>query len=169
MFDETQVETSSARAESGSGSSYKSAELKTAKNNGSRSKCTPEMVAAQAVANPGAPAVVAGSTVLTYRELDRCSNQIARYLQSLGVGPDQLVGLSMERSPAMVTAALGILKAGGAYVPLGDWQALGAEVAELATNRPRLAGLIAEAAENGSRFNDQAVFRERSELIRRYS
>jgi amino acid adenylation domain-containing protein len=118
MFDETQVETSSARAESGSGSSYKSAELKTAKNNGSRSKCTPEMVAAQAVANPGAPAVVAGSTVLTYRELDRCSNQIARYLQSLGVGPDQLVGLSMERSPAMVTAALGILKAGGAYVPL---------------------------------------------------
>ena len=64
-----------------------------------------------------------------------------------------------------LTAARG----GGAYVPLGDWQALGAEVAELATNRPRLAGLIAEAAENGSRFNDQAVFRERSELIRRYS
>jgi colanic acid/amylovoran biosynthesis glycosyltransferase len=58
---------------------------------------------------------------------------------------------------------------GGAYVPLGDWQALGAKVAELATNRARLAGLIAKAAENGSRFNDEAVFRERSELIRRYS
>lgn len=118
MFDEIQVETSSARAESGSGSSYKSAESKAAKSNGSRSKCAPEMVAAQAVANPGAAAVVAGSTVLTYGELDCRSNQIARYLQSLGVGPDQLVGLSMERSPAMVTAALGILKAGGAYVPL---------------------------------------------------
>ncbi len=39
----------------------------------------------------------------------------------------------------------------------------------LPDNRARLAGLIAEAAENGSRFNDEAVFRERSELIRRYS
>jgi hypothetical protein len=60
-------------------------------------------------------------------------------------------------------------RGGGAYVPLGDWQALGAKVAELARDRSRLAGLIAEAAENGSRFNDEAVFRERSELIRRYS
>jgi glycosyltransferase involved in cell wall biosynthesis len=60
-------------------------------------------------------------------------------------------------------------RGGGAYVALGDWQALGAKIAELASDRSRLAGLIAEAAENGSRFNDEAVFRERSELIRRYS
>ena len=60
-------------------------------------------------------------------------------------------------------------RGGGAYVPLGDWQALGAKIAELWSNRARLAGLIFEAAENGSRFNDEAVFRERSELIRRYS
>jgi glycosyltransferase involved in cell wall biosynthesis len=60
-------------------------------------------------------------------------------------------------------------RGGGAYVPLGDWQALGAKIAALSSNRARLAGLIFEAAENGSRFNDEAVFRERSELIRRYS
>jgi glycosyltransferase involved in cell wall biosynthesis len=60
-------------------------------------------------------------------------------------------------------------RGGGAYVPLGDWHALGAKIAELANHPSRLAGLIAEAAENGSRFNDEAVFRERSELIRRYS
>ena len=60
-------------------------------------------------------------------------------------------------------------RGGGAYVPLGDWQALGAKIADLAGNRSMLAGLISEAAENGSRFNDEAVFRERSQLIRRYS
>jgi glycosyltransferase involved in cell wall biosynthesis len=60
-------------------------------------------------------------------------------------------------------------RGGGAYVPVGDWQVLGAKIAELAGNRSKLAGLIAEAAENGSRFNDEVVFRERSELIRRYS
>jgi amino acid adenylation domain-containing protein len=77
-----------------------------------------EMVAAQAAANPDAMAVVAGSNPLTYGKLDRRSNQIARYLQSLGAARDLLVGLSMERSPAMIAAALGIMKAGGAYVPL---------------------------------------------------
>jgi glycosyltransferase involved in cell wall biosynthesis len=60
-------------------------------------------------------------------------------------------------------------RGGGTFVPLGDWQALGAKVAELAGDRSRLARLIADAAENGSRFNDEAVFRERSELIRRYA
>jgi glycosyltransferase involved in cell wall biosynthesis len=60
-------------------------------------------------------------------------------------------------------------RGGGAYVPLGDWRALGAKVAELAAHRQKLAALIAEAAENGSRFNDEAVFRERSELIHKYS
>jgi glycosyltransferase involved in cell wall biosynthesis len=60
-------------------------------------------------------------------------------------------------------------RGGGAFVPLGDWQALGARVAQLAVDRSRLAGFIAEAAENGSRFNDEAVFRERCELIRKYA
>jgi glycosyltransferase involved in cell wall biosynthesis len=60
-------------------------------------------------------------------------------------------------------------RGGGAFVQLGDWRALGAKVAELAADRSSLAGLIAEAAENGSRFNDEAVFRERCELIRRFA
>jgi non-ribosomal peptide synthetase component F len=55
---------------------------------------------------------------LTYRELNRRANQLARYLVDLGVGPDTLVGLCVERSVAMVVGLLGILKAGGAYVPL---------------------------------------------------
>jgi len=88
------------------------------RENNSQSRTVPEMVAAQAAANPGAIALAAGSEVLTYGQLDCGSNQLARYLKSAGVGPDELVGLCMDRSPAMVMAALAILKAGGAYVPL---------------------------------------------------
>ncbi|MFZ1005373.1 MAG: amino acid adenylation domain-containing protein [Candidatus Sulfotelmatobacter sp.] len=78
----------------------------------------PEMVAAQAAVTPDATALTAGADELSYAELDRRSNRLARYLASVGIGRDQLVGLCMERSPAMVVAALAILKAGGAYVPL---------------------------------------------------
>src|SRR5262249_10787805 len=55
---------------------------------------------------------------LTYGELDRRSNQLARHLRGLGVGPDVLVGLLLERSLDMVVALLSVMKAGGAYVPL---------------------------------------------------
>jgi amino acid adenylation domain-containing protein/non-ribosomal peptide synthase protein (TIGR01720 family) len=55
---------------------------------------------------------------LTYRELDRRANQLARALQQLGVGADVPVGLCMDRSPELVVGMLGTLKAGGAYVPL---------------------------------------------------
>src|SRR5580658_5750542 len=78
----------------------------------------PEMAAAQAAATPKATALAAGPEEVSYADLDGRSNQLARYLYAAGVGPDQLVGLSMERSPSMVIAALAILKAGGAYVPL---------------------------------------------------
>jgi glycosyltransferase involved in cell wall biosynthesis len=60
-------------------------------------------------------------------------------------------------------------RGGGSFVPVGDWRALGAQIAELAQDRVSLTSLIVEAAENGRRFNDEAVFRERSQLIRRYS
>ena len=56
---------------------------------------------------------------LTYRELNARANQLAHYLQELGVGPEKLVGICAERSLDMVIGLLGILKAGGAYVPLG--------------------------------------------------
>ena len=58
------------------------------------------------------------SQSLTYAELNARANQLAQHLQSLGVGPETLVGICVERSPAMVVGLLGILKAGGAYVPL---------------------------------------------------
>jgi amino acid adenylation domain-containing protein len=55
---------------------------------------------------------------LTYRELNARANQLAHYLQVLGVKPEVLVGICVERSLEMVVGLLGILKAGGAYVPL---------------------------------------------------
>ena len=55
---------------------------------------------------------------LTYRELNSQANQLAHYLQQLGVGPDVLVAICMERSLEIAIAVLGVLKAGAAYVPL---------------------------------------------------
>src|SRR4029077_1198349 len=63
-------------------------------------------------------AVVFEDQHLTYRELNRRANQLAHHLVKLGVGPDVLVGILVERSLEMVVGLLGILKAGGAYVPL---------------------------------------------------
>lgn len=83
-----------------------------------RDVCVPQLVANQAAATPGAIALVANGHAITYRELNRQANQLAHYLQSLGVGPNVLVGVCLERSLDMVVALLGILKAGGAYVPL---------------------------------------------------
>ena len=67
---------------------------------------------------PDATAVVFEDKDLTYRELNRRANQLAHHLMKLGVGPDVLVGMCVERSIEMVVGLLGILKAGGAYVPL---------------------------------------------------
>jgi amino acid adenylation domain-containing protein len=78
----------------------------------------PQLVAAQAAATPDALAVIQGKLSLTYRELDQRANQLAHFLQSLGVGPDVVVGLYLDRSLAMIVGALAILKAGGAYLPL---------------------------------------------------
>ncbi|GEN10426.1 amino acid adenylation domain-containing protein [Myxococcus fulvus] len=55
---------------------------------------------------------------LTYRELNERANRLARHLRGLGVEPEVLVGLCVERSPDMVVGLLGILKAGGAWLPL---------------------------------------------------
>jgi amino acid adenylation domain-containing protein len=73
---------------------------------------------AQVTRTPDAVAVVCGNESLTYRELNRRANQVAHHLATLGVGRETLVGLCVERSPAMVVALLGILKAGAAYLPL---------------------------------------------------
>ena len=83
-----------------------------------RTRCVHELFELQAERTPEAPALVFGGEDLTFAQLNHRSNQLARYLQKLGVGPDVLVGLCVERSVEMVVGLLGILKAGGAYVPL---------------------------------------------------
>ena len=78
----------------------------------------PALFAAQAARTPDAVAVVFEDRTLTYAALDAHANRLAHHLQSLGVGPETMVGLCVERSPEMVIGLLGILKAGGAYLPL---------------------------------------------------
>ncbi|MFJ7910150.1 non-ribosomal peptide synthase/polyketide synthase [Kitasatospora sp. NPDC096204] len=78
----------------------------------------PELFARQVRATPDAVAVVAGGTELTYRELDRRSNRLARALVRQGVRPETPVAVLMERSADLVVAILAIVRAGGAYVPL---------------------------------------------------
>ena len=72
----------------------------------------------QVTRSPEAVAVVHEGQYMTYDELNARANQIAHHLRSIGVGPEVLVGICLERSLDMVVALLGILKAGGAYVPL---------------------------------------------------
>jgi amino acid adenylation domain-containing protein len=80
----------------------------------------PQLVARQAASAPDAIALAAGSEVLTYGELERQSNRLAHLLRDMGVGPETVVGVYLERSPAMVMVALAILKAGAAYLPLDE-------------------------------------------------
>lgn len=77
-----------------------------------------ELIAAQAARTPSRVAVEFEDQCLTYAELDSRSNQVAHYLRAMGVGPNVLVAICVERSPEMLVGLLGILKAGGAYVPL---------------------------------------------------
>jgi len=81
-------------------------------------KCIQQLFEAQVERTPDNIAVIFEQEQLTYHELNHRANQLAHYLQSLGVGPDVLVGICMERSIEMVIGLWGILKAGGAYVPL---------------------------------------------------
>lgn len=77
-----------------------------------------QLFAAQVERAPDALALVATGLHFTYDCLNRRANQLARHLESLGVGPQSYVGLCLGRSPEMVLALLGIVKAGAAYVPL---------------------------------------------------
>ncbi len=77
-----------------------------------------ELFEAQVEATPDATAVIFEDRHVTYRALDEQANRLARHLVALGAGPGSLIGLCVERSPAMVVGLLGILKSGAAYVPL---------------------------------------------------
>ena len=83
-----------------------------------KDKCIHELFEAQAERCPHAVAVVFENQQLTYGELNIKANQLASHLRELGVGPQTLVGLCVERSLEMIIGLLAILKAGGAYVPL---------------------------------------------------
>ena len=81
-------------------------------------QCIHQLFEAQAERKPNAVAVIFEDKQLTYRELNQRANQLAQHLNKLGVRPEVLVGIYLERSLEMVVGLLGILKAGGAYVPL---------------------------------------------------
>jgi amino acid adenylation domain-containing protein len=72
----------------------------------------------QAALTPHSVAVISAGQRLSYRELDERSNRLARHLETLGVGPDVLTGIAVERSLEMIVGLLAILKAGGAFVPV---------------------------------------------------
>ena len=77
-----------------------------------------ELFENQVLVTPQAAAVIAGTTCLSYLELNRQANQLACVLRQQGVGPDYIVGIMVRRSPAMLVAILAVIKAGGAYLPL---------------------------------------------------
>jgi len=80
--------------------------------------CLHEQFEARAGETPDSAAVTLGETNLSYGELNRRANRLAHRLRRLGVGPEGLVALCLERSLELVVAILAVLKAGGAYVPL---------------------------------------------------
>lgn len=81
-------------------------------------KCLHQLFEEQVTRTPHEIAVVFADEKLTYAQLNTRANQLGHHLSGLGVGPEVLVGICMERSTEMLTALLGVLKAGGAYVPL---------------------------------------------------
>jgi amino acid adenylation domain-containing protein/non-ribosomal peptide synthase protein (TIGR01720 family) len=83
-----------------------------------QNKCIHQLFEEQLEKTPDAIAVVFENLQLTYSELNKRANQLAHYLQHLGVKPETLVGMFIERSLEMVVGILAILKAGGAYLPL---------------------------------------------------
>lgn len=89
----------------------------------------------QVESNPESPALVMGDKQLTYAQLNAEANQLARYLRSLEIGFESVVGICLKRCPEIVTAILGIWKAGAAYVPFDPQDP-----------RERLAALIGGAA-----------------------
>ena len=81
-------------------------------------KCLHQLFEQQAALTPDNVAVTYEEQRLTYAELNGQANQLAHHLQRLGVGPEDLVGICVERSLEMIVGLLGILKSGAAYVPL---------------------------------------------------
>jgi len=88
------------------------------KRNYPQNQCIHQLFEQQVEHTPDAIALIFGNQKLTYRELNERANKVAHYLKTLGIKPDVLVGICMERSLEMVIGILAIIKSGGAYVPL---------------------------------------------------
>ena len=118
-------------------------------------QCLHELFASQTAHTPESVALVSDDSRLTYRELDERANQLAHYLRELGVAPETLVGILMDRSAEMVVALLGVLKAGGAYVPLDpkyprervSWMLEDAGIAVLLTEQQYVKDLRSRSAQ----------------------
>ena len=80
--------------------------------------CVHQLFEQQVERTPEATALIFEDQELTYSELNARANQLAHHLIDLGVGPEVIVGVCLERSVALIVALLAILKAGGAYLPL---------------------------------------------------
>lgn len=83
-----------------------------------REKCIHQLIEEQAEHTPDAIAIIDDQTQITYSKLDQNVNELATYLQTLGVGPEIRVGILMRKSFRIIEALLAVLKAGGAYVPI---------------------------------------------------
>jgi len=81
-------------------------------------QCIHQLFEAQAERTPDATAIASADGHLTYRQLNQAANRLAHHLRKLGAGPEQRVGICLERSLELVVGLLAILKAGAAYVPL---------------------------------------------------
>jgi len=84
--------------------------------------CLHQLFEAQVERTPDALAVEIGAERVTYQQLNQRANQLAHYLRALGIGPEKLVGICMERSLDVIVGLLATLKAGGVYVPLDPQQ-----------------------------------------------
>ncbi|WP_217712224.1 non-ribosomal peptide synthetase [Streptomyces sp. NA02950] len=78
----------------------------------------PDLFRARAAHTPGAPALIGDDVTLTYAELDERSDRVAQWLTGRGIGPEDRIGLLMERSAELVVVVLGVAKAGAAYIPV---------------------------------------------------
>ncbi|MBW4546343.1 MAG: amino acid adenylation domain-containing protein [Symplocastrum torsivum CPER-KK1] len=136
-----------------------------------KDKCIHQLFEEQVELTPDALSVVYEDKQLSYRELNARANQLAHYLQKLGVGPEVLVGIFVERSLEMMVGLLGILKAGGAYVPLDPaypkerlaFMLSDSQVSVLLTQEKLLAGLPEQGAEAICLDTDWGVISQESE------
>ncbi|MGO1000205.1 non-ribosomal peptide synthase/polyketide synthase [Lysobacter sp. CA196] len=116
--------------------------------------CVHELFERHAQLAPEAIALEQDGERLSYAELNRRANRLARYLRTLGVGADQRVAICLERGPLTVVAILATLKAGGAYVPLDPSYPQERLDYMLADSRPRV--VLTEQALQAARAPDPA-------------